>query len=306
MDKTLVSVIIPTYNRSRFLSKSVNSVLKQTYRNLEIIIIDDCSTDNTEFVVGQMSDSRICYIKNNKNRGIAYSLNRGIQKASGAYIAILGDDDEWMNEKIEKQVALIKDLPPDYGIVYCGYAFYDNRGESYKSIVPRRKGDVLKYMLSNSIMGGHTPLIRKEVFEKSGLHNENLTSAVDWEIWIRIAQHYKFDFVDSCMAKYIIHGKQVSTDFEKKILNYRKILSIHFSLFKKYNKVNEMRKKLFRLYIINKNFKKAYRELRYCTQEDGKHINSYIQIVMIITMPKILRILIHKRSFLHIDNITLY
>lgn len=104
----LVSVIMPAYNAERFIKESIDSVLAQTYKNWELIIVDDCSTDNTESIVYSYNDSRIRYMRNEKNLGAALTRNRAIKEARGRYIAFLDSDDLWMPEKLEKQIAFMQ------------------------------------------------------------------------------------------------------------------------------------------------------------------------------------------------------
>ena len=105
MNKGLVSIIMPSYNTAKYIGESIRSVQNQTYENWELIIIDDCSTDNSEEILKKYSleDNRICYLKNEKNSGAAVSRNRGLRKAKGKWIAFLDSDDLWDKEKLEKQ-----------------------------------------------------------------------------------------------------------------------------------------------------------------------------------------------------------
>ena len=100
----LVSIIMPSYNTGRFIKESIESVLAQTYSNWELIIVDDCSTDNTDEIVAQFTDERIKYLKNEVNSGAAVSRNRALREAKGKWIAFLDSDDLWLPEKLEKQI----------------------------------------------------------------------------------------------------------------------------------------------------------------------------------------------------------
>ena len=103
MKDGLVSVIMPSWNTGRFIAESIQSVINQTYHNWELIIVDDCSTDNTDEVVMSFSDSRIKYLKNEKNLGAAFSRNRAMREARGEWLAFLDSDDLWRKNKLEKQ-----------------------------------------------------------------------------------------------------------------------------------------------------------------------------------------------------------
>ena len=124
----LVSVIIPTRNRVEMLCRAVNSVLSQTFDNLECIVVDDESHDNTEKVINSFEDDRLKYFRHEKNKGASAARNTGIRQSQGEFIAFLDDDDEWLDEKLEKQVNLLENLPSKYGMVYCWMDYYDNIG----------------------------------------------------------------------------------------------------------------------------------------------------------------------------------
>ena len=115
----LVSVIMPSYNTARFIGNSIKSVLNQTYTNWELIIVDDCSTDNTDEVVENFKDKRIKFFKNKKNYGAAFSRNRALKLAEGRWIAFLDSDDLWVNTKLEKQISFMK--KNGYSFTYTDY-----------------------------------------------------------------------------------------------------------------------------------------------------------------------------------------
>ena len=116
----MVSIIMPSYNTANFISSTIKSVLAQTYTDWELIIVDDCSTDNTDEVVRPfLSDLRICYIKNEKNSGAAVSRNRALREAKGKWIAFLDSDDLWLPEKLEKQIEFMKEN--NYSFTYTDY-----------------------------------------------------------------------------------------------------------------------------------------------------------------------------------------
>src|SRR3990167_7894784 len=116
----LVTVIIPTYNRFELLKKALVSVLNQSFEDFEVLIIDDCSQDQTSRIPEYSADSRIRYIKNDRNKGMSAVRNIGIRNSKGTYIAFLDDDDEWMPDKLEKQMSLLIPGPPNLGAVYTG------------------------------------------------------------------------------------------------------------------------------------------------------------------------------------------
>ena len=119
-----VSIIIPTYNRSRLIARAVKNVLNQTYQDFELIIVDDGSTDGTREVVAGFSDERIRYVQHDKNRGEAAARNTGIKVARGEYIASHDSDDEWLHEKLAKQIRAFENCSPEIGVVYTALSAF--------------------------------------------------------------------------------------------------------------------------------------------------------------------------------------
>src|SRR5262249_34375929 len=142
-----VSVIIPTHNRAKSLQAAITSVLNQTYRDFEIIVVDDASKDNTEHVVRRFRDERIKYIRCAVNKGEAGARNKGVKASAADYIAFLDDDDEWLPRKLELQVALMDSCSLKVGGVYSGYVEIDKTtGRIIGETIPIKRGDILSDM----------------------------------------------------------------------------------------------------------------------------------------------------------------
>lgn len=129
----LVSIIMPSWNTGRFIAESIQSVLKQTYQNWELIIVDDCSTDNTDEIVASFSDARIKYLKNEKNSGAALTRNRAIREAKGEWIAFLDSDDLWVPEKLEKMLKFMK--ANGYAFAYHEFEKIDEQSQKLNILV---------------------------------------------------------------------------------------------------------------------------------------------------------------------------
>ena len=213
----LISIITPTYNRAALLKRAITSVLSQTYGNFEMIIADDCSTDNTGQVVASFNDSRIKYIKLDSNKGPAGARNIAIKSSDGEYITLLDSDDEYLPDKLEIQIKKFQSMPMDTGVVYCGYFIVYGSDAIHGKVTPSFKGDIFNILLRHNCMGSPTPIIRKECFNTCGLFDESLPSYDDWDMWIRIAEEFKFDFVDEPLAKVYTHGEQTSTNIDTTI-----------------------------------------------------------------------------------------
>lgn len=220
----LVSVVIPTYNYASFLPEAVQSVLAQTFTDFEIIVVDGGSTDNTREVVAEFGD-QIRYIYSpspNPNN----SRNVGILAAKGCYIALLDADDKWLPEKLALQVSLLESSPR-VGLVYAGvYLFESETGAvvGYHPLGRCHRGRVLRELYRWQFVPSPTPLIRREVFEKVGLFDEQTLGADDWEMWLRIAAHYELDFVPRSLALYRVHpsaaGKKSAEQYEQDIVTF--------------------------------------------------------------------------------------
>lgn len=219
-----VSIVIPTYNRADFLPKAIQSVLNQTYRNWEIIIIDDGSTDNTEGIVKSYKEARIRYILHKSNLGLSAARNTGIKNSRGEYIAFLDSDDEWFPEKISCQMNIFQKKDSKCGVICtAGYRIKGNQIMSKKS-VPINLDSFYEKFLFENITWTSNVLVKKECFKKAGLFDENLESCEDWDMWIRIAKYYKFIFLEMPLTKYVIHSGQLSENLLKKIDARKRIL----------------------------------------------------------------------------------
>ena len=224
-----VSVIIPTKNRAHYVSSAIQSVLDQTFRDFEIILVDGASIDNTREVIGKFDDERISYIREEKDRGASASRNTGIKRSRGRFIAFLDDDDLWMPSKLEKQLNLIN-KNPNIGVVYTGSWRINNSGKVIGYNFPSLRGNIFPKILKKNYVGGCSMiLVRKECLEKVGLFDENLPGGEDFDLWIRLAKHYQFDYVRECLVLYRVHEKRISTD-PYRILRAKKLL------YKKYSK----------------------------------------------------------------------
>ena len=255
-----MSVIIPTKNRADYVSSAIQSVLDQTFGDFEIIVVDGASIDNTQEVVRKFDDKRIRYIREKKDRGVSTSRNKGIRLSRGKLIAFLDDDDLWMPSKLEKQLELIS-KKPNIGAVYTGAWFFRKSGKIIGSHIPFLRGNIFPKILKKNRIGGcSVVLVRKECFEKVGLFDENLPADEDFDLWIRLAKCYQFDYVREPLVLYRVHEKRVTTNpyrnltakkllFEKYSLelttsfNDRKILGFwHYVLGVRYCKCEDVRR----------------------------------------------------------------
>ncbi len=190
-EKPLVSVIIPTYNRADLLGRAIQSALDQTYQKIEIIIVDDASNDNTEEIVRKFHNKNVVYIRHNCNKGGGAARNAGIIASNGEYIAFLDDDDEWLNDKLEKQIETIKTLSSEWGGIYCG--FYRITGKKSKAVEVFKNGNLKTEVLREKLDIGSssTLLFIKKIILEIGLFDETFERNQDFELLIRFFRKYK-------------------------------------------------------------------------------------------------------------------
>lgn len=203
-----VSVIIPAYNREEFIVEAIDSILNQTYKDFEIIVVDDGSTDNTKQKLEPFK-SKIRLIKQ-KNSERAVARNNGIKNSSGAYIALLDSDDVWIKDKLEKQVELL-DSKSDVILTYGQCLRINEHGQKIK---PAKRqlagfsGEVFESLLMRNFISSPTPVIRREYFEKTTGFQTKYIPYEDWEFWLRFSLLGKFYFFDKPFAYYRIHKNQ--------------------------------------------------------------------------------------------------
>lgn len=202
--RRLVSVIIPTYNRAHSVKRAARSVLAQSHTNLELLIVDDCSQDNTEEIVRELNDSRVHYIRHLENRGGSAARNSGIRVAQGDYIAFLDSDDTWLPDKLSRQINLFQNAGGQVGVTYTGFTVKDNGGQILDVRIPRLRGDIFRQLLCANWVGTtSTVMMRRDCFAKQGLFDETLPSCQDWDMWIRLARDYEYDYIPEPLVDYI-------------------------------------------------------------------------------------------------------
>lgn len=220
-----VSVIIPTYNRAHLIDKAIKSVLKQTYQDFEIIVVDDGSTDNTGEIVKRFPDFRIHYICHANNMGVSEARNTGIRASRGDYIALLDSDDEFLPERLGRQVQLLENKSSEVGVV-CSWSYNIDEKGNYisKRCLPKKDGYIYEDLLSTNLISVPTVLRRKECFNRVGLFDDLLNTQQDWDMWIRIAKYYRFALIKIPLVKYRIHPNQISNNPEAKVITAKRIL----------------------------------------------------------------------------------
>lgn len=207
MNQPLVSVVIPNYNYGRFLAQAIDSALAQTYPNVEIIVVDDGSTDDSAEILKSYSD-KIRRIKQT-NRGVSSARNNGTAASKGELVAFLDADDVWLPEKLEKQVGIFQ-ADDKVGLVHCGMVDFEDNGNLLSEHLDGMNGyvalDLLRYRRSVILGGGSAVVVKRKAFEKTGGFDENLRVGEDWEFYYQAAKHYKVGFVKEVLLKYRLHS----------------------------------------------------------------------------------------------------
>lgn len=205
---TLVSAIIPTYNYSAFLKDAITSALDQSICDLEVIVIDDGSTDNTYEIVGAIKDQRLFYHFQD-HQGVSAARNTGIQLSSGKYIAFLDADDIWLPQKSTLQIRVLEENPRG-GLIYGSYQLIDSK----RNCLATREAEIVesgwlkKLVCGNYVAGSaSTSMLNRDVFMKAGLFDPHLTAGEDWDMWLRIANYYEIRGLKEVVSCIRLHNK---------------------------------------------------------------------------------------------------
>ena len=219
MNENLVSIIMPAYNSEKYIANSINSVIRQTYKSWELIVVDDCSTDGTSNVILNFGDERIHLLRNERNSGAAISRNRALREAKGKWIAFLDSDDIWHPEKLERQLKFM--LKNKYAFTFTDYRIqlnghwlpYINTGPN---VVDRRKMynycyfSTITVMYDSDVVG----LIQIEDLKKNN----------DYAMWLQAVKRTKCYRMPECLSYYIKHDNSISSGNKLKLIKWHYIL----------------------------------------------------------------------------------
>ncbi len=243
--KNLVSVIIPTFNSSQFISTAIKSVLKQSYSNFEILVVDDGSTDNTADILREYSDQIIYIYK--PNGGPASARNIGIKRSAGEYIAFLDADDFWLPNRLAIQVNYLKENP-NIALVHSNTWILENGNEPYPAFINYKppSGRVFEELFLNNHINLLTVMLRRSFFDIANGFDEakDLIGFEDYDLWLRIALEYPIAYLDKIVSIYRIHNDNISNE----------INSIYKSLFilNKFSMMEQFLQKSFQILFIEK------------------------------------------------------
>lgn len=217
----LVSAVIMCYNHGRYIEECLDGVLAQNYPNLELIITDDCSTDDSAAVIERWLsryDGPHSFVRHERNMGVAATVNDGYSRARGKYIAPCSSDDAWLPGKLARHVELMEKLPEDYAVLYSDALLMDEESrpmpglfiESHRRGLKPPSGRILTQLIDGNFIPGMTMLIRREAQEAVGRYDETMVYE-DWEMMLRIAGRYKFHFSDVPSVKYRVSSASLTS-----------------------------------------------------------------------------------------------
>lgn len=238
MDKKLISIIIPTYNREATIKETLESILQQTYQNIEILVVDDASTDNTKNIIHSINDPRIYYFKNKKQMGANISRNVGIEHAKGTLIAFCDSADKWAAEKLEKQFQIMQETSAK--IVFCAEEVTDKEKTyvipyaTQKALIIQNR--LLELLASENCIDTSTLLVDKNCFEKVGFFNLELPRLQEYEWMIRASQNFKVVFLDEVLVYAYIRNDSISSDITKLLKAVPIIYREHYDFLKSFEK----------------------------------------------------------------------
>lgn len=227
----LVSVVIPTYNRAHCINAAIDSVLAQTLGDVEIIVVDDCSTDDTAARVAAIEDARVLYVAQPSNKGGAAARNAGIRLARGEFVAFLDSDDLWLPEKLAKQIEGLRQAGPGCGLSYTWLACVDDDGNETLRIHPDIDGACFEQMLVSNFIGSFSNVVvRRALLLEVGMLDESFRSCQDWDLFIRLCRKATVH----CQREYLVRYLQSVTDKVRISTNPRSVIQGHRHILEKF------------------------------------------------------------------------
>ena len=218
----LVSVIIPTYNREKTIIKCIDSVLKQTYKNIEVIVVDDCSSDNTEKIVKSTYGTKVKYLKLKKNSGACIARNKGIDISKGEYIAFQDSDDVWHEDKLEKQLNIMIEQNAD--ISFCNFNKYSTKSSSYKELPILQEGFIsYEKLLEKSVVSTQCIVAKSCCFKKIKF-DSNMPRLQDWDVILQLSKEFSVYHINEGLVDMYVQDDSISSHPEKGLIAIKYII----------------------------------------------------------------------------------
>lgn len=240
----MFSVIVPVYNREKSISRTIKSVLDQTYKDFELIVVDDCSTDNSWDIISEIKDDHIISVKLSKNSGAAAARNQGIKLSRGKYISLLDSDDYYEPEFLELTAEALERTENNIGFSWTGVRYLQNNLKNEFIWVPqKRENPYLTFLHSLHIGTNSGVTFKKEVFENTGYFNTRLPAAEDTDFFLRLSQDYSYSIIPKILVNIERDGKdRLSKNFKRIAEAYEYFLPQHFFAI---NRDDKLKKKYY-------------------------------------------------------------
>lgn len=210
-----VSVIIPNYNYAHYLREAIDGVVNQTYQDIEIIVVDDGSTDGSSEILKSYGDRVVSIFQ--KNQGVSAARNNGVRSSHGQYVAFLDADDSWLPEKVEREVEQFS-LNSNLGLVHVGVREVDAQGNHIRDRLDGGHGEISDQLLmlaAEGILGGGSGfMVPRSVFDEIGGFDTALSTSADWDLFYRISSRYPIGFVPQVLINYRVHGANMHGNIE--------------------------------------------------------------------------------------------
>ena len=203
MNNTKITVLMPVYNAEKFLREAIDSILNQTFKDFEFLIINDASTDKSKQIILSYHDSRIRYCENKINLGVAKTLNKGLKISKGEYIARMDADDISLPDRLEKQVEFMN-KNQNVGLLGSSWYVIDEAGKKIQFSQAYKGKQSVHFMCHGSVM------IRKMCFKKTGFYRDLLEPAEDYDLWLRFSENYEVTNLEARLYKYRVHNNSIS------------------------------------------------------------------------------------------------
>lgn len=287
--KDLISVIIPTKNRFTLLVKAIESAINQTWKNIEIIVVDDASSaDVGQKIKALQQQFPILIIRNELSKGGSIARNQGVEVAKGKYLAFLDDDDIWLPEKLEKQVQLFESTP-NCSAVTCCY-FDEIQGKAPKKITVKPIVDEQELLVANDLGGASMYLTTRELFYACGGFNETLKSGQDWDLIIKLWSIGAIVVCPEPLVRYLSHGSvRITNSIRSSYEGYRQVYFIYKDRMTKYTRKKKLAELMFYRVKLGNSFpvSNIIRTIRMLNPKDSL-IFALRYIKFFITKPKTL------------------
>ncbi|MBF0619140.1 MAG: glycosyltransferase family 2 protein [Candidatus Omnitrophica bacterium] len=256
----MISVVIPTHDRPALLTRAVQSVQAQTFRDLEILVVDDASVCPAEEVLAGVSDPRLKVLRSARGIGASAARNMGWRAARGEFIAFLDDDDAFLPVFLEKLLLKMQGAPVSVGVVYGGIKFLDDQGAVIRESIPRYRGNIYKKFLRGEKDANIMVLVRRACLERVNGFDESLKSCQDWDLLLRLSVLYDVECVMDILGVCYCHGGQLSGDISTLIAGRTRMVEKHRAAFAEDSSVLCIHlKRLGKMHIINGTHEEAFR-----------------------------------------------